>query len=170
MLHAGEDPRFIARRLMILASEDIGNADPRGLTLAVSAAQAVDIVGMPEARIILSQATTYLACAPKSNAAYLAIDKAAAAVEEGRTLAVPAHLRNLRVRVADGAEGEGDRYVYPHDFEGHFVAQAYAPADLHFYAPTREGYEETLRQRLERWREQAAVKAATDPKGDVAGA
>ena len=162
MLHAGEDPRFITRRLMILASEDIGNADPRGLTLAVSAAQAVETVGLPEARIILSQATTYLACAPKSNAAYAAIDKAAAAVEEGRTLAVPPALRNLRVRVADGQAGEGERYVYPHNFEGHFVPQAYAPTDLRFYEPTAEGYEDTLRRRLARWREASAAKTGGD--------
>jgi putative ATPase len=150
MLTAGEDPRFIARRLVILAAEDIGNADPRGLTLATSAMHAAEFVGMPEARIVLAQATTYLACAPKSNAAYLAIDKAMEAVREGRTLAVPEALKNRRARTA--GEQNVPEYVYPHDFQGHFVPQAYAPTSERFYEPGGEGYEDTIRQRLERWR------------------
>jgi putative ATPase len=152
MLEAGEDPRFIARRLVILASEDIGNADPRGLTLAAATVSAVEFVGMPEARIVLSQATTYLACAPKSNAAYLAIDRAAAAVRNGRTLEVPRALRNLRVRTADAGPEAAEQYIYPHDFDGHIVAQTYVPTTARFYEPTGEGYEEVLRQRLARWR------------------
>ncbi|MBT3293930.1 MAG: replication-associated recombination protein A [Verrucomicrobia bacterium] len=149
MLYAGEDPRFVARRLVILASEDIGNADPRGLDMAVSAMQGVEFVGMPEARIILSQATTYLASAPKSNAAYLAVDEAMKDVEEGRTLAVPLHLRNVKVKSVDGKQG--DDYVYPHECEGHFTVQEYAPTMRRYYRPTDEGYEATLRKRMAHW-------------------
>jgi len=146
MIYAGEDPRFIARRLVILASEDIGNADPRGLTIATAAVQAVDFVGMPEARIILAQATTYLACAPKSNASYLAIDAALADVENGRTLPVPDHLKNAP------HPGMGEvQYQYAHDGKDHFVDQEYVPTDRIYYAPTDQGYEETLRKRLEYW-------------------
>ena len=152
MLHAGEDPRFVARRLIILASEDVGNADPRALDVAVSAMQAVDFVGMPEARIILSQATTYLATAPKSNAAYLAVARAQADVEEGRTLPVPEHLKNVKVKSVDGRE-EDHEYAYPHDFAGHFVDQEYAPTSAVYYEPTSEGYEEVIGKRLARWRE-----------------
>ena len=147
MLEAGEDPRFIARRLIILASEDIGNADPRGLTLAVAAMQAVEFIGMPEARITLAQATTYLATAPKSNAAYLAVDSALKDVREGRVQAVPEHLKNLHVQ-AVGREGLDDSYVYPHDFAGHFVPQAYQPTDKRYYVPTDHGYEEIIRKRM----------------------
>jgi putative ATPase len=144
MIYAGEDPRFIARRLVILASEDIGNADPRGLTIATSAMQAVDFVGMPEARIILAQATTYLACAPKSNASYLAIDAALADVESGRTLPVPDHLKTAP------HPGKGDvKYQYAHDGKDHFVDQEYVPTDRVYYAPTDQGYEETLKKRQE---------------------
>jgi len=149
MLEAGEDPRFIARRLMILASEDIGNADPRGLTLAVSATQAVEYVGMPEARIILAQATTYLATAPKSNASYLAIDAALADVREGRVLAVPEHLKNLHLDAIGHDAAEHD-YRYPHAFSGHLVEQRYLSADKRYYVPTDQGYEETIRKRMER--------------------
>lgn len=146
MLYAGEDPRFIARRLVILASEDIGNADPRGLSLAVSAMQAVDFVGMPEARIILAQATTYLACAPKSNASYLAVDAALADVEGGRTLPVPDHLKNAP------HPGQGSvKYQYAHDGQDHFVDQEYVPTDRVYYAPTSQGYEETIKKRLDYW-------------------
>ena len=146
MLYAGEDPRFIARRLIILASEDIGNADPRGLTLAVSAMQAVEFIGMPEARITLSQATTYLACAPKSNAAYLAINQALSDIEKGRTLPVPKHLQS------GPKPDQGDvAYQYAHHGDGHFVDQEYIPTDKVYYAPTDQGYESTMRQRIEHW-------------------
>lgn len=147
MLEAGEDPRFISRRLMILASEDIGNADPRGLSLAVAAAQAVEIVGMPEARIILAQATTYLATAPKSNAACLAVDRAMEDVRNGRVQAVPEHLKNIHVQ-AVGREGLNDAYVYPHDYAGHFVDQNYQPFDRRYYEPTTQGYEDIIRKRM----------------------
>ena len=146
MLYAGEDPRFIARRLVILASEDIGNADPRGLTLAVSAMQAVEFIGMPEARITLSQATTYLACAPKSNAAYLAVNEALNDVEQGRTLPVPRHLQS------GPKPDKGDTaYEYAHNSPNHFVDQEYVPTDKIYYKATSQGYEDTIRRRMEQW-------------------
>jgi putative ATPase len=151
MLHAGEDPRFIARRLIILASEDIGNADPRGLTIASSAMQAVDFVGMPEARIILAQATTYLATAPKSNAAYKAIAAAQEDVEKGRVMEVPERLKNIKIPKAGGEEAGDDSYSYPHDFDGHFVRQDYIPIDKSYYVPTGEGYEEVIARRMNAW-------------------
>lgn len=149
MLYAGEDPRFIARRLIILASEDIGNADPRGLTLATSALAAVDFLGMPEARIPLAQVTTYLATAPKSNASYLAVDAAIADVKEGRTLPVPKPLRDGGPlgRKKLGHTG----YQYAHQFEGHFVDQAYMPTNKIYYEPSDQGYEETIRKRMAYW-------------------
>ena len=161
MLYAGEDPRFIARRLVILASEDIGNADPRGLTLAVAAMHAVEFVGMPEARITLSQATTYLAAAPKSNASYVAVDKATAAVKEGRVPVVPEHLKNVHVERAGrepdaGAEG----YRYPHDHDGHFVEQEYIGISDRFYEPSDQGYEDVIRKRMARWDAQRGRPAA----------
>ncbi len=146
MIYAGEDPRFIARRLVILASEDIGNADPRGLTLAVSAMQAVEFIGMPEGRITLSQATTYLACAPKSNAAYVAIDSALGDVKNGRTLPVPKHLQS------GPKPDQGDTpYKYAHSGENHFVDQEYIPTEKIYYVPTHQGYEDTIRKRIEYW-------------------
>jgi putative ATPase len=150
MLYAGEDPRFIARRLVILASEDIGNADPRGLTIATAAMQAVEFVGMPEARITLAQATTYLATAPKSNAAYKAINKALKDVEAGRVLPVPEHLKNKHLKTAEGKEAS-EGYVYPHDFKGHHVDQEYVPTSAVYYDPTEAGYEQTIRNRMLNW-------------------
>jgi len=147
MLYAGEDPRFIARRLVILASEDIGNADPRGITLAVSAMQAVEFIGMPEARITLSQTATYLACAPKSNAAYLAIDAALNDVENGRTLPVPKYLQS------GPKPDKGEvQYQYAHNGKDHFVDQDYIPTEKVYYQPTDQGYEETIRKRIEYWK------------------
>ncbi|MBP7275253.1 MAG: replication-associated recombination protein A [Kiritimatiellae bacterium] len=165
MLYAGEDPRFIARRLVILASEDIGNADPRGLTLTVSAMQAVEFVGMPEARIILAQATTYLATAPKSNAAYLAVEAAGKDVAEGRTLEVPRPLRGASYRGAKQLGHTG--YQYAHDGPEHFVDQEYIPSTTIYYTPTHQGYEATIAQRIEHWnalrREARAKRGATPP-------
>lgn len=126
MLVAGEDPRFIARRLMISASEDIGNADPHALTLATSALHAVSAIGMPEARIVLAQVTIYLAKAPKSNASYVAVNRAMADVEAGLPLHVPIHLRGTGYRGA-AALGSGQGYLYPHDYPGQFVEQSYWP-------------------------------------------
>ncbi|MBW7907758.1 MAG: replication-associated recombination protein A, partial [Kiritimatiellae bacterium] len=152
MIYAGEDPRFLARRLIILASEDIGNADPTGLQLAVAAMHAVDFVGMPEARIALAQATTYLACAPKSNASYLGIDAALADIKEGRVLPVPRHLRDSSHKKS--AETFGHKgYQYAHNFEGHVVEQEYVPTTKIYYQPTEEGYEKRIGERLARWAE-----------------
>lgn len=150
MLYAGEDPRFICRRLMILASEDVGNADPRGLLMATAALQAVETVGMPEARIILGQAVTYLATAPKSNASYAAISAALRDVEKGRTLPVPEHLKNVHIKVAEGRENTED-YVYPHHYRGHHVEQQYIPTEAVYYRPSDQGYELTIGQRMKLW-------------------
>ncbi len=155
MLEAGEDPRFIVRRLIISASEDIGNADPRGLTVAVSALQAVDFVGMPEARIILAQATTYLATAPKSNASYLAIDGAMEDVRAGRTLPVPDHLKSKPVVKPKTA------YQYAHDSADHFVEQEYVPTSKIYYRPDGQGYEDTILKRLEVWRRRLKKKESS---------
>ncbi|WP_200810726.1 AAA family ATPase [Garciella nitratireducens] len=150
MIYAGEDPKFIARRLIILASEDIGNADPQALIFAVSAAKAVDFVGFPEARIILAQAVTYLAVAPKSNAAYLAIDKALKDIETKKTGTVPFHLRDTHYKGA-AKLGHGKGYQYPHDFEESYVKQQYLPNELQdvvYYHPTNHGYEKIIREKL----------------------
>jgi putative ATPase len=149
MLTAGEDPRFIARRLILLASEDIGNADPRGLTLAVSALHAVDFIGMPEARIPLAQATTYLATAPKSNASYLAVEAAMEDIRTGRTLPVPLPLRGTGYKGAEQLGHTG--YRYAHDGKDHFVDQEYVPTPAVYYRPGTAGYEETIRKRMEQW-------------------
>ncbi|MBU2496043.1 MAG: 5-formyltetrahydrofolate cyclo-ligase [Candidatus Omnitrophota bacterium] len=163
MLEGGEDPRFIARRLVILASEDIGNADPAALPIAVSAFQAADFIGMPEARIPLAQATTYLACAPKSNAAYLALEKASEDVREGKILPTPAY---LRVGSYKGAEtlGRGQGYKYPHQFPGHFVSQAYLSEERRYYFPTEEGKEKEIKTRMENLKE---LKKALDRKMEM---
>ncbi|MBI1884434.1 MAG: replication-associated recombination protein A [Chlamydiae bacterium] len=147
MLEGGEDILFIARRLVILASEDIGNADPQGLTLATSCLRAVQFIGLPEARIPLAQATVYLACAPKSNAAYLAIDKALEAVRENRVQKVPAHLKNVKA-----PDEKGFSYQYSHDFEGHFVEQDYLERPQNFLQLSDNGYELEMAKRLNAWR------------------
>ncbi|HIE11693.1 MAG TPA: replication-associated recombination protein A [Kiritimatiellae bacterium] len=149
MLYAGEDPRFIARRLIILASEDIGNADPQALPLAVAALEAVDFVGMPEARIILAQAVAYLATAPKSNAAYRAVEEAMRDVEEGRTLPVPRSLRSTGYRGARELGHAGCKYA--HDYPEHFVVQEYAPLGRRYYRPGNQGFEQVIRKRMEGW-------------------
>ncbi|MDR2399086.1 MAG: replication-associated recombination protein A [Endomicrobium sp.] len=146
MLAAGEDPRFIARRIIICACEDIGIADPRALTLAVSALNAVEFVGMPEARIILAQAAIYVASAPKSNASYLAIENALSEVKNGKARNVPNHLKDANLDTKDLGHGRG--YKYPHDFEGHFVKQEYWPDPVELYVPSKEGYEGRIRERL----------------------
>jgi putative ATPase len=152
MLEAGEDPKFIARRLIILASEDIGNAEPYALTLATACFTAVTYVGMPEARIILAQATTYLASCPKSNAAYAAIGKALSDIQEKPYLPVPVHLRNAPTKLMKDI-GYGKDYQYAHDFEGHFVEQNYLPEELKdriYYQPTDVGREANLKKYLEK--------------------
>lgn len=151
MLYAGEDIKFIARRVMICASEDVGNADPQALTVAVAAAQAVERLGMPESRIVLAQAVTYVACAPKSNAAYLAVDAALTSVANKKTT-VPSHLQDAHYKGA-AALGRGSGYLYAHDFPNHYVEQQYLPPELEgqtFYHPTDNGYEAQIGAYLEK--------------------
>ena len=148
MIDAGEDPLFIARRIIIFASEDVGNAAPQGLQVAVSAFQALERVGMPEGRIILAQAVTFLASCPKSNAAYRGIDAALEFIQ-GKRISVPNHLRNAPT-ATHRQEGAGKGYKYPHEYSGHYVEQEYMPDDIRaqFYFPTREGQEVRLLERL----------------------
>ncbi|MDP3919381.1 MAG: replication-associated recombination protein A [Candidatus Omnitrophota bacterium] len=149
MIYAGEDPRFIMRRILILASEDIGNADPQALILASAGLKAIEFVGLPEARIILSQLVTYMALAPKSNASYLAVNKALEDVESETVQEVPKHLRDSSYASAKRM-GHGVDYKYPHSHEGHYVEQEYMPAPKSYYLPTEQGFEKTLRERLTR--------------------
>jgi putative ATPase len=152
MLHAGEDIRFIARRIVIFASEDIGNADPRAIALATSAMQAIDMIGMPEARIILAQAVTYCATAPKSNAAYAAISEALDDVQNERVQAVPVHLRDSNSTGTREKQKTAEGYKYPHSFENGFVAQEYMGVAKDYYKPAGLGYEEKIKQRLDYWK------------------
>ena len=157
MLYAGEDIKFIARRIMICASEDVGNADPNALVVAVSAAQAVERIGMPEARIILSQAALYVACAPKSNACYMAVDKALDIVKTTKTQPVPAHLQDAHYK-GSAKLGHGVGYKYAHDYPNHYVSQQYLPdtlVDESFYSPTDNGYEKHIKEHLDRIRSEA---------------
>lgn len=151
MIYAGEDPRFIARRIVICASEDVGNADPNALILANAALQAAEFVGMPEARIILAQAAVYVACAPKSNAVYLGIDKAILDVKIKRMENVPDHLKDGSYKGA-ASLGHGKNYKYPHDFPGHYVKQAYMPHEEKYYNPTDLGYEVKIKERMDKLR------------------
>ena len=152
MLNAGEDPKFIARRMMICASEDVGNADPQALQVAVAASLAVERLGMPEARITLAQAVTYIATAPKSNAAYLAIDEAMSTVRETGNLPIPSHLQDAHYKSA-AKLGHGIGYKYAHDYPDHYVEQQYVPYELNgkeFYSPTGNGYELKIRDHMRR--------------------
>ena len=151
MLYAGEDPRFIVRRIVICASEDIGLADSNALRVAVAAQQAVDFIGMPEAQITLAHAAVYLATAPKSNRAYTGLIKAKTDISEGRTLAVPMHLRDGHYKGAKTL-GHGEGYLYSHDYEGNYVPQAYLPEGKRYYEPTQNGQELRVAERLEYWR------------------
>lgn len=151
MLSAGEDPRFIARRIIICASEDVGNADPNALVLACAALDAVDFVGMPEARIALAQAVTYIACASKSNASYVALGRAEEEVEKSASRAVPNHLKDASLD-GKGRRGHGVGYKYPHDYPGHFVPQEYWPKAKILYEPSDQGYEAKIAERLSNWR------------------
>ena len=151
MLYAGEDVKFIARRIMICASEDVGNADPNALVVAVSAAQAVERIGMPESQIILSQAAAYVATAPKSNAAYMGIAKAMKTVADTRTMPVPAHLQDRHYKGAEKL-GHGLGYKYAHDYPNHYVTQQYLPdgmEGMRFYEPSENGYEKKIREHME---------------------
>ncbi len=153
LLEAGEDPRFIARRLVISASEDVGNAAPFGLPLATAAVQAVEFVGLPEARIALAQATTYLAASPKSNASYKALEKALTDVRENPLLPVPPHLRDSSYGSAEEKQASQD-YLYPHDYPGHYVSQSYLTESKSFYHPTGMGQEKRLKKYLEQLTDQ----------------
>jgi len=161
MIHAGEDPRFIARRIVICAAEDVGLADPMALVLANACLAASEFVGWPEARIPLAEATIYIATANKSNSAYLAIDAALDDVRSGRTIAVPEHLRSAAYKGAERL-GHGKGYEYAHDGKGHFVAQDYLGVDKIYYEPTEQGVEKKIKERLDNWRKQK--QAAFDSK------
>ncbi len=152
MLLAGEEPRFIARRIVICAAEDVGNADPQALIVANSAFQVSEFVGLPEARIPLAQATVYIACAPKSNAAYMGIEKAMRDVEKQRTKPVPDHLKDASYKGAKKL-GHGIDYKYAHDFKDHYVKQEYVPDKTRYYFPTNMGYEAKIKAWLERLKE-----------------
>ncbi len=155
MLYAGEDPRFIARRIVICAAEDVGNADPQALVLANAALQVSEFVGLPEAKIPLAQATAYIASAPKSNSSYLAISEALEDVEKERTKTVPKHLQDSSYPGA-AKLGRGEGYKYPHQFAGHFVKQNYWPGKKIYYRPSDEGYEAKIKERLDKWRKKRA--------------
>ncbi len=147
MISAGEDPLFIARRIVIAASEDVGNADPRALFVATAAYQAVERIGMPEGALSLAQAAVYIATAPKSNAACLGIKAAMKDLEEGTLLAVPDHLKDAHYKGA-GRLGRGKGYRYPHDYQDHYVAQDYLPQKREYYRPTEQGEEKRIKERL----------------------
>jgi len=160
MLYAGEDPRFIIRRILILASEDIGNADPQALVLASAGLQAIEFVGLPEARIILSQLVTYMALAPKSNASYLAIEEAGKDVEKEAAQEVPNHLRDKSYQGAKRM-GHGEGYQYVHQFQEHFVQQEYVQRKGNYYRPTAFGYEKIQAERLKELRRLSAENKPT---------
>src|SRR5687768_6434318 len=155
MIHAGEDPRFITRRLVICAAEDVGLADPMALILANAAHQAAEFIGWPEARIPIAEATIYVATANKSNTSITSIDAALEDVRSGRTLAVPEHLRDAHYKGAKRL-GHGEGYEYAHDHPGHFVVQDYLGADKCYYEPTDQGTEKKIKERLDKWRALAA--------------
>jgi putative ATPase len=160
MLEGGEDVRFLARRLVILASEDVGNADPHALPLAIAAMQACEFVGLPECQLNLAQTVAYLACAPKSNAATVAIGEARADVREGRTVPVPVHLKDAHYAGAKRL-GHGEGYQYAHDFEGGVAAQQYLGVDREYYRPVDRGFEQELVERLMAIR--AKLRATQEP-------
>ena len=168
MLHAGEDIRFIARRLVIFASEDIGNADPRAITLTASAMDAVERIGMPEARIILSQAVTYCATAPKSNASYMAIDSALNDIRSERVIPIPKHLRDAHYKGAKSL-GHGIGYQYPHDFENNFVPQDYLGVEKSYYSPVNSGYEAKIAERMKYWEQVRTLYAEAESDEETRG-
>lgn len=168
MLEAGEDPRFIARRVAILASEDIGNADPRAIAVASACYDVVERIGLPEARITLAQAVIYMATAPKSNASYVAIEKAVADVREGRTIPVPKHLRDKSYKGAKRL-GHGQGYQYAHDHPGGFVEQDYLGVEKTYYEPTDRGYEAQIAERMRRLKAQATEAPPNPNDAEVSG-
>src|SRR3954470_9965515 len=154
MIEAGEDPRFITRRIVIHAAEDVGLADPMALVLANAAHQAAEFIGWPEARIPIAEATIYIATAPKSNTSIVSIDAALGDVRSGRTLPVPKHLRDAHYKGA-ARLGHGEGYQYSHDHPGHFVAQDYLGAEKRYYEPTDQGAEQKIKERVAKWRQLA---------------
>lgn len=153
MIYAGEDPLFIARRIVICASEDVGNADPNALNVAISATKAVELIGMPEGKIPLAQAAIYVACAPKSNSSYKGIESALKEIKDGITGEVPLHLLNTSINKKTNLQ-KSTEYKYPHNYEGNFVKQQYLPENKkgkRFYYPTENGYEKMIKERLIKW-------------------
>ena len=166
MLEAGEDPLFVARRMVIFAAEDVGNAEPQALQVAVAAKDAVHFVGLPEGRIPLAQAAIFLATCPKSNAAYRAMLAASEDVRQAGPLPVPLHLRNAPTPLMKGL-GYGAGYLYPHDYEGAVVEQDYLPdalAGRHYYEPTDRGREREIAERLRAWRARRDRSSRTPPR------
>lgn len=166
MLAAGEDPKFIARRIVIQAAEDVGNADPMALVVATAAADAVQFVGMPEAQIPLAQAAIYLACAPKSNASYVAINRANADIAQKKSPPVPVHLRDKSYPGAKSL-GHGEGYLYPHSFPGNYVDQEYVPDEAKsgvYYEPTENGHEARFKQKLQRIRSEKDLGGSIEKK------
>jgi putative ATPase len=155
MLYAGEDPRFIARRMVIAAAEDVGNADPQALAVATAAFQAVEFVGMPEAQIPLAQAVTYISTAPKSNASYVGLNRAMKDVKAQRTQDVPRHLRDANYASAKKL-GHGEGYKYAHDYPGHIVDQEYMPEKRTYYEPSNQGFEAQIARRMKYWKAKLA--------------
>jgi len=152
MLDAGEDPKFIARRMVIFASEDIGNANPKALNVAVNTFKAIEVIGLPEAEINMAQCVTYLASSPKSNAAYMALKEAKSFIRTAKSLDVPLHIRNAPTKLMK-AEGYSEGYKYPHNYDGHFVKENYMPEgaeDVKFYEPTELGDEKEIKDYLEK--------------------
>jgi putative ATPase len=171
MLEAGEDPLYIARRMVRFASEDIGNADPQALVVAVAAKEAVNFIGMPEADLALAQTAIYLATAPKSNSVYVAYGKAKHDVRSNRTPPVPMHIRNAPTRMMDEL-GFGKGYEYPHDHADGLVEQDYLPLAMRgtkYYEPTKRGYEATIKARLDKWRKMLAERREKTERGGGSG-
>jgi putative ATPase len=162
MIYAGEDPRFIARRICICASEDVGLADPQALVLANAAMQVSEFIGLPEARIPLAQAAVYVACAPKSNAAYMGIDKALADVKDNKIQQVPDALKDASYSSAKTL-GRGKDYQYAHNHPNHYVDQEYMPQKVKYYEPTEMGYEKRIKEWLKYLRSQT-VSVKNEPK------
>jgi len=171
MLEAGEDPLYLARRMVRFASEDVGNADPRALTITVSAMQAFHFIGLPEGNLALAEAAVYLATAPKSNALYRAMGKVRETIAETGALPVPPHLRNAPTKLMKDL-GYGKDYRYAHNYEGAYIPQAYLPEEigsLTFYAPTDRGYEKTIRERIGNWRKKGEKPSGPDRGGPPPG-
>jgi len=166
MLEGGEDPRFVARRIAICASEDVGNADPQAVVLAAAAAQVTELVGLPECEFALAQATVYVACAPKSNAVTKAIGAARQDVRSKPILSVPAHLRDASYRGA-ARLGRGEGYRYPHDAPDGFLVQDYLGAVRRYYNPTGRGEEKRLLDRLRELREKRGSSSPPEPKSET---